>query len=100
LSLHDALPICENVSIELGAGRFIPGFEDQLTGAKAGEERTIKVTFPADYGAPDLAGKDATFDVKVKEVQQRLPAAIDDTLAEARSEEHTSELQQEVRQRM
>src|SRR5437868_3888685 len=90
----------ENVSIELGAGRFIPGFEDQLTGAKAGEERTIKVTFPADYGAPDLAGKDATFDVKVKEVQQRLPAAIDDSLAEAVGLENLAELRQEVRQRM
>src|SRR6059058_30448 len=90
----------ENVSIELGAGRFITGFEDQLTGAKAGEERTIKVTFPADYGAPDLAGKDATFDVKVKEVQQRLPAAIDDSLAEAVGLENLAELRQEVRQRM
>ena len=90
----------ENVSIELGAGRFIPGFEDQLTGAKAGEERTIKVTFPADYGAPDLAGKDATFDVKVKDVQQRLPAAIDDSLAEAVGLENLAELRQEVRQRM
>jgi trigger factor len=90
----------ENVSIELGAGRFIPGFEDQLTGAKAGEERTIKVTFPGDYGAPDLAGKDATFDVKVKEVQQRLPAAIDDSLAEAVGLENLAELRQEVRQRM
>jgi trigger factor len=90
----------ENVSIELGAGRFTPGFEDQLTGAKAGEERTIKVTFPADYGAPDLAGKDASFDVKVKEVQQRLPAAIDDSLAEAVGLENLAELRQEVRQRM
>src|SRR5438067_7993335 len=90
----------ENVSIELGAGRFIPGFEYQLTGAKTGEERTIKVTFPADYGAPDLAGKDATFDVKVKEVQQRLPAAIDDSLAEAVGLENLAELRQEVRQRM
>src|SRR5947209_8806337 len=90
----------ENVSIELGAGRFIPGFEDQLTGAKAGEERTIKVTFPADYGAPDLAGKDATFDVKVKEVQQRLPAAIDDSLAEAVGLENLAELRKEIRQRM
>lgn len=90
----------ENVSIELGAGRFIPGFEDQLTGAKAGEDRTIQVTFPADYGAPDLAGKDASFEVKVKEVQQRLPAAIDDSLAEAVGLENLAELRQEVRQRM
>lgn len=90
----------ENVSIELGAGRFIPGFEDQLIGAKAGEDRTVSVSFPGDYGAPDLAGKDAVFEVKVKEVQQRLPAAIDDSLAEAVGLENLAELRQEVRQRM
>src|SRR5437764_1380549 len=90
----------EDVSIELGAGRFIPGFEDQLTGAKAGEDRTIQVSFPADYGAPDLAGKDASFDVKVREAQQRLPAAINDSLAEAVGLENLAELRQEVRQRM
>jgi trigger factor len=90
----------ENVSIELGKGQFIPGFEDQLIGAKAGEDRSVKVTFPTDYGVPDLAGKEAVFDVKVKEVQQRLPAAIDDSLAEAVGLENLSELRQEVRQRM
>jgi trigger factor len=90
----------ENVSIELGAGRFIPGFEDQLIGAKAGADRTVKVTFPADYGAPDLAGKDAEFEVKVKEVRQRLPAAVDDSLAEAVGLENLAELRQEIRQRM
>jgi trigger factor len=90
----------ENVSIELGGGRFIPGFEDQLIGAKAGEDRTVKVTFPADYGAPDLAGKDAVFEVKLKEVRQRLPAAVDDSLAEAVGLETLAELRQEVRQRM
>ncbi len=90
----------ENVSIELGGGRFIPGFEDQLIGAKAGEDRTVKVTFPADYGAPDLAGKDAVFEVKLKEVRQRLPAAVDDSLAEAVGLENLAELRQEVRQRM
>jgi trigger factor len=90
----------ENVSIELGAGRFIPGFEEQLAGAKAGEDRALKVTFPADYGAPELAGKDAAFEVKVKEVRQRLPAAVDDALAEAVGLENLAELRQEVQQRM
>src|SRR5438477_448282 len=90
----------ENVSIELGAGRFIPGFEDQIIGAKSGEDRTATVTFPADYGAPDLAGKDAVFEVKVKEVRERQPAAIDDSLAEAVGLENLAELRQEVRQRM
>ena len=90
----------ENISIEIGKGQFIPGFEDQLIGAKAGEDRSVKVAFPTDYGVPDLAGKEAVFDVKVKEVQQRLPAAIDDSLAEAVGLENLSELRQEVRQRM
>lgn len=90
----------ENISIELGRAQFIPGFEDQLIGAKTSEDRTVKVTFPADYGVPDLAGKDAVFDVKVKEVRQRLPAAIDDSLAEAVGLENLAELRQEVRQRM
>ena len=90
----------ENVSIELGTGQFIPGFEDQLVGAKAGEDRTVKVAFPADYGVPDLAGKDATFEVKVQEVKQKLPAAIDDSLAEAVGLENLAELRQEIRQRM
>src|SRR3984885_12477049 len=58
----------ENVTIELGAGQFVPGFEDQVVGAKAGEDRTVNVTFPADYGGAELAGKDAVFAVKVKEV--------------------------------
>src|SRR5918911_5258783 len=90
----------ENISIELGKGQFIPGFEDQLIGAKGGEDRSVKVTFPADYGAPELAGKDAVFEVKMKEVQQHLPAVIDDTLAEAVGLENLAELRQEVRQRM
>src|SRR3977135_412967 len=90
----------ENGSIELGAGRFIPGFEDQLIGARAGEDRTLNVTFPADYGAPDLAGKEAVFEVKAKEVRQRLPAAVDDSLAEAVGLENLAELRQEIRQRM
>ncbi len=90
----------ENVSTELGAGRFIPGFEDQLIGARAGEDRTLNVTFPADYGAPDLAGKEAVFEVKAKEVRQRLPAAVDDSLAEAGGLENLAELRQEIRQRM
>src|SRR5271166_235159 len=64
----------ENAELVLGSGSFIPGFEAQLEGAKAGEERKVVVTFPADYQAPDLAGKEATFDVTVKAVAA--PAAI------------------------
>ncbi len=68
-------------SLELGAGRFIPGFEDQLIGAKAGEHRELKVTFPADYGSEDLAGKDAEFAVEIKEVREKQPLVVDDDMA-------------------
>jgi trigger factor len=70
----------QGASIEIGAGNYIPGFEDQLTGAKAGDKRTVKVTFPAEYpNSPNLAGKDAEFEVDVKEVRElRLPTLDDD----------------------
>ncbi|MCV6574520.1 MAG: trigger factor [Cohaesibacter sp.] len=71
----------ENAQLVLGSGQFIPGFEDQLIGAKAGDEKTIKVTFPADYGAEHLAGKDAEFDIVVKEVQAAGELELDDEFA-------------------
>jgi trigger factor len=70
-----------DMAIEIGQGRLIPGFEDQVIGAKAGEERQIKVTFPADYGAKELAGQDATFDLTIKSVKTAGESVIDDTLA-------------------
>src|SRR5579884_720806 len=90
----------DNVSIELGSGQFIPGFEDQLIGAATGEERKVNVTFPADYGAGEIAGKEAVFDVTVKEVRERQPAKIDDELAEQVGLDTLDELRQEIRQRM
>jgi trigger factor len=90
----------ENVSLELGSGQFVPGFEDQLVGAVAGEDRTVNVTFPADYGGPELAGKDVVFAVKAKEVRERKPAVIDDTLASEVGLESLAELRQEVRDRI
>src|SRR5271155_1098450 len=86
--------------IMLGSGGFIPGFEEQLIGAGAGEHRTVRVTFPEDYGVPDFAGKDAVFEVDVKEVGQRLPVVIDDELGKAVGLESLAELRQEVRQQM
>jgi trigger factor len=69
---------------ELGAGRLIPGFEEALEGAAPGEEREVKVTFPEDYQADHLAGKDAVFSVQVKEVKEKkLPALDDDFAVEA-----------------
>jgi trigger factor len=86
----------EGYSLELGTGSFIPGFEDQMVGTKQGETRTVSVTFPADYGAADLAGKPASFEVTVKEVRALSPQPIDDTLAQAVGMEKLDELRQSV----
>ena len=71
----------EDMPLVLGAGGFIPGFEDGLKGAKAGETRVVKPTFPADYQVATLAGKEAEFDVTVKTVGKAVQPAIDDELA-------------------
>ena len=70
-----------DMAVVLGSGTLIPGFEDQLVGAKAGEERTIEVTFPEDYPAENLKGKAATFDISVKAVKLAGEAKIDDDFA-------------------
>jgi len=69
--------------LELGGGRFIPGFEDQLAGATAESQATIKVEFPKDYGSVDLAGKAAEFAVSIKEIRELVDVAIDDAFAES-----------------
>lgn len=71
----------ENYSLELGSQSFIPGFEDQLVGVKEGDEKEVNVTFPEDYQAEDLAGADATFNVKVHEVKTKEVPALDDEFA-------------------
>jgi len=86
----------EGYSLELGTGSFIPGFEEQMVGAKAGESRTVSVTFPADYGAADLAGKLASFEVTVKEVRALQPQPLDDSLAQAIGMEKLDELRQSL----
>jgi trigger factor len=86
--------------IVLGSAGFIPGFEEQLIGVSAGDHRTVRVTFPEDYGVPDFAGKEAVFEVDVKEVRRRLPLVIDDELGKAVGLENLAELRQEVRQQM
>jgi trigger factor len=85
--------------IELGAGQLIPGFEDQLEGAAAGEARVIKVTFPEDYGAPELAGKDAEFAVDVKEVKESRLPELDDDFATTAGFDTLDELKADVRER-
>jgi trigger factor len=86
--------------IELGGGRLIPGFEDQLVGASAGEHRNLHVKFPDDYPG-DLGGQDATFDVTVSEVKaKRLPELDDDFAAEASEFDTLAELREDIAERL
>ena len=76
----------ENYTLRLGSGTFIPGFEDQVIGMAAGDEKDVEVTFPADYGTQELAGKPATFKVKVHEVKETQVPELDDEFAKDVSE--------------
>ncbi|MEA2484759.1 MAG: trigger factor [Thermoleophilaceae bacterium] len=88
-------------TIELGAGRLIPGFEDQLIGAKAGEDRTLNVSFPDDYGAEELAGKAARFEANVKEVREkRMPEADDEFAEQAGGFDSLAELREDIARRL
>ena len=71
----------ENFALKLGSGQFIPGFEDQLVGMKKNEEKTIKVTFPENYGSDKLAGKETEFAIKVNSIQEKAEVTLDDELA-------------------
>src|SRR3954469_7575966 len=87
--------------VELGSGRLIPGFEDQLQNATAGEQREVKVTFPEEYGAEQLAGKDAVFDVTVKEIKEKLLPDLDDEFAlEQAGFDSLDELKEDIRARL
>jgi trigger factor len=86
--------------IELGSGRLVPGFEDQLEGTVGGQELTVTVTFPDDYGSPDLAGRDAEFAVTVREVKAKQLPALDDELAEEAGFDTLDELREDIRGRM
>ncbi|HEY5708624.1 MAG TPA: trigger factor [Solirubrobacterales bacterium] len=87
--------------LELGSGRFIEGFEAQLAGASGGEQREVKVTFPEDYQAEDLAGKDAVFAVEVKEVREKILPELDDEFAAEASEFDTlDELRADIGKRV
>src|SRR6185437_2226344 len=87
--------------LELGSGRLIPGFEEQLVGASAGDERTVSVTFPEDYQATELAGKEAQFAVTVSEVKEkRLPEINDDFASEAAGFDTMAELRDDIGQRL
>lgn len=87
--------------LALGSGQLIEGFEEQLAGAAAGEERTVAITFPADYQAEHLAGKEAQFNVTVKEVREKvLPEVDDDFASEASEFETLEELRADVREKV
>jgi len=86
--------------IELGSGRLVPGFEEQLTGASAGDERTVNVTFPDDYGAEELAGQAAEFAVTVKEIKAKELPELDDDLAAEAGFDTLDELRDDIRERL
>ncbi len=87
--------------LELGGGQLIEGFEEQMTGAEAGDERKVEVTFPEDYQAEELAGEDAVFTVEVKEVREKvLPELDDDFAAEASEFETLEELRADIAKRV
>jgi trigger factor len=91
----------EEQSLTLGSGQFIPGFEEQLLGVKAGEDRELKVTFPEDYQAEHLAGEEAVFKVKVKEVREKVLPDLDDDFASDASEFDTlEELRADIREKV
>ncbi|MCZ2258431.1 trigger factor [Sporosarcina sp. G11-34] len=77
----------EGFDLEIGSGSFIPGFEEQMVGMKVGEEKEIEITFPEEYHAAELAGKPATFEVKVQEIKSKEIPELDDELAKEIDEE-------------
>lgn len=90
----------EDYPLVLGSRSFIPGFEEQLVGVKAGEEKAVSVTFPADYQAEHLAGKDVMFDCTVKAVREPVPAEINDDLAQKYGAEDLAALRAQIASRL
>jgi trigger factor len=86
--------------VEIGSGRLVPGFEEQLQGAAAGDERTVTVTFPEDYPATELAGEEAQFAVTVKEVKAKELPELDDDLAAEAGFDTLDELREDIRSRL
>ncbi|MCA0044680.1 trigger factor [Celeribacter litoreus] len=90
----------EDYPLTLGSNSFIPGFEDQLIGTKAGEEKNVEVKFPEEYGAENLAGKDAVFECKIKAVKAPADAEIDDELAKKFGVEDLETLKGQIAERL
>ncbi len=87
----------ENIDLTLGSGSFVPGFEEQLVGTKTGDARSVKVTFPDDYGRAEIAGKSAEFDVQIKTVKYAEAVPVDDKLASAVGMENLTALNEAIR---
>jgi len=90
----------EDYPLVLGSNSFIPGFEEQLIGAKKGEEKALDITFPEEYGAEHLAGKAVVFEVTVKEVKKPVPAEIDDEMAKKYGAEDLDALKGQITERL
>lgn len=90
----------QKYNLELGGGMFIPGFEDQLIGKKAGDDVTVTVTFPENYGATELAGKEAVFEVKIHELREPTESEINDDLAKKLGMEDLEALKNILREQM
>jgi trigger factor len=86
--------------VELGSGRLVPGFEEQLEGAEAGQDRSVTVEFPDDYPAEELAGREAEFAVTVKEIKAKELPELDDDLAAEAGFDTLDELREDIRTRM
>jgi len=96
---HDGMK-AEGHQLKLGSGQFIPGFEEQLVGKKAGEKVEVKVGFPENYGAEELAGRDAIFDVEIHELREPAEAKIDDELAKSLGMDDVKALETAVKEQL
>ena len=83
----------------IGSGMLVPGFEDQLIGTAVGDEKLIEVTFPDDYGAENLRGKAATFDVRVTKIEEPGEVTVDDEFAKKLGQDSLEKLQDAIKQR-
>lgn len=90
----------EDHHLELGSNTFIAGFEEQLTGAEVGEQRTVNVTFPEGYGNEKLSGQPAVFECTIKEIRESVPAELNDELAQSMGAENLDDLKEKVKERL
>ncbi|HEX2529683.1 MAG TPA: trigger factor [Geminicoccus sp.] len=89
----------KDMPVVIGSGMLVPGFEDQLIGTSVGDEKVISVTFPEDYGAENLRGKAATFDIKVNKIEEPGEVVVDDEFAKKLGQESVEKLNDAIRQR-